>query len=64
MPMTVGETIQAAWMSRSIKVEWLLLETTLRQILKNYKDNHLNPTDALMLVDEAVAAFTKRGNEL
>lgn len=64
------EIIKNQWEIKSIKMDWLKMESTLRDILTCYKNSqNTNPepmsaVEALTLIDECVAAFTKRGNVL
>ena len=55
----ITRRINRAWRATDQKIDWLGLETTLRLILR---DASLR-TPELRQVDEAVAAFTRRGNE-
>jgi len=54
--------IKAAWAARSIKMDWEGLENTLRAILANCRVADQN--DTVLQIDDAIAAFTKRGNAL
>ncbi len=64
--------IGAQWDARGRpKMDWLGLEDVLRDILRAYKEGDPGPGEtqtsagqALALVDEALAAWTKRGGVL
>ena len=59
--LTITERIDAAWHERSPDgVEWLGLEDILRRILKKASAEEQN-SPTLRLIDEALAAFTRRG---
>ena len=47
-----------------LKMDWLGLEHTLRLILLAYKREVYDPDSTILLMDEALAAFTRRGHEL
>ncbi len=49
--------INAAWESKSMKMDWLGLEVLLRDILSS----GLEASEKVELAKEAIAAFTKRG---
>ena len=55
----ITRRINRAWRSEDQAIDWLGLENTLRLILKEA----CLRTPELRQVDEAVAAFTRRGNE-
>ncbi len=70
----IRRRIDHAWDIPGYKVDWLQLETTLRSILSEtrrlseeyeYTDTEALEVanEALELVDEAIAAYTKRGHE-
>ncbi len=46
------------------KVDWLLLETRVRTILRAYAREEVSTYKALRLIDENLAALTLRGSEL
>ena len=52
--------IDRQWTVRS-RIDWLSLEQILRGILS---DQSLEPTAKLRLIDEALAAWTKRGHSM
>ena len=54
----ITRRINRAWRATDQKIDWLGLETTLRLILSEASLR----TPELRQVDEAVAAFTRRGN--
>lgn len=54
---TINERIDALWDRPDRKLDWLVLESLLRDILKQHV-----PSPALRQIDEAVAAFTRRGS--
>lgn len=56
------QAIRAANESRSFKLDWMGLENTLREILLQSPVKEQNAT--VRLIDDALAAFTKRGNSL
>ena len=56
------QAIRATAESRSFKLDWMGLENTLRAILETSPREHRNET--LCRIDDALAAFTKRGNAL
>ena len=53
--------IEIVWDFSPIKTDWLGLEHCLRSILR---EKTISPTDALLLIDDAIAAYTGRGNQL
>ena len=56
--MSITERIDVLWDRPSCeKLDWLELEQLLQDILRSYE-----PTPALREVDEAIAAFTRRGS--
>jgi hypothetical protein len=55
----ITRRINRAWRATDQKIDWLGLETTLRLILREASLR----TPELHQIDEAVAAFTRRGNE-
>ena len=55
----ITRRINRAWRATDQKIDWLGLENTLRLILKEASLR----TPELRQVDEAIAAFTRRGNE-
>lgn len=59
---TAATAIKAANESRSAKLDWMGLENTLREILLQSPVKERNAT--VRLIDDALAAFTKRGNSL
>ena len=56
------QAIRAASESRSFKIDWMGLENTLREILLQSPAKDRNTT--VRLIDDALAAFTKRGISL
>ena len=54
-------TLDKVWVSNSTKTDWLGLESMLRAILV---DQSMEQGTALLLIDEAVAAYTGRGSSL
>jgi len=58
----IEAVITAKWNARSHKVDYMHLETLQRDILRLAADGILSPRDALLYIDEAMAAFTRRGN--
>jgi hypothetical protein len=58
----VPQAIRAANENRSFKLDWMGLENTLREILLQSPVRDRNAT--MRLIDDALAAFTKRGNSL
>lgn len=54
----ITKRINRAWDATDRKLDWLGLETTLRLILSEASQR----TPELRQIDEAVAAFTRRGN--
>lgn len=67
--MTTREEIryhlEDVWAKKQRKIDWLGLEHTLRDILRAYKNGgQYDAWEALAGVDEALAAYTGRGNEL
>ena len=59
---TADAAIRAASVGRSFKVDWQGLENTLRAILEKSPHEHRNET--VCMIDDALAAFTKRGNSI
>lgn len=57
------QAIRAASESRSFKVDWMGLENTLRAILEDCREADRN-NHTIRMIDDALAAFTKRGNAL
>jgi hypothetical protein len=55
----ITKRINRAWRASDQKIDWLGLETTLRLIVRDASP----PTPELRQIDEAIAAFTRRGNE-
>lgn len=62
--ITMLSRINAAWDSKSGKTDWSGLEGTIRLALSCYHQGILLSDEALEGIDEALAAFTKRGREL
>lgn len=61
----ISDTINDQWLLPShSKIDWATLETTIRQILREYENDTLDPKLSLALIDEAFAAWTRRGNTL
>lgn len=61
MPMSVAtlqDRIKLAWESRSIKMDWLGLETLIRDV---YDLENVSSDFKLELIRDALAAYTKRG---
>lgn len=56
----VLQAIKAASESRSFKVDWMGFENTLREILRHVPAEQ--QSGSLQMIDDALAAFTKRGN--
>lgn len=73
--MSLEQGIRAQWNKLDdaghFKVDWLALESILREILQRVALDEVYPADdvtryrmALAQMDEAIAAFTGRGEEL
>jgi hypothetical protein len=45
-------------------VQWLKFEIAVREILNGWQQNEARARDCLVLIDEALAAFTPEGHEL
>jgi hypothetical protein len=56
----IMRAINTAWDGESIKVDWLKLETVQRDIFEALKNNEITERHALSLINEAIAAFTRR----
>lgn len=57
--------IALAWIRSSTgKIDWLSLETLVRDILRASNAQLITDKHALLLIDETFAAYTRRGNEL
>lgn len=56
--------IAAKWSNRPLRVDFHGLETILRQILREYRLSRGNANAVLQMMDDAIAAWTGRGNEL
>ena len=54
------DLIEAAWSSHG-KMDWLALEGCLRDLL--HEAERYDAVETLSLINEAVAAFTRRGHE-
>lgn len=48
----------------SFKMGWLLLEQEMRQVLRDYRHGEFPAQEAVLLIDEYIAARTLRGSEL
>jgi hypothetical protein len=55
----ITDAIYTAWAGYSQVVDWKQLETTICHILQL---GNAKPEEKLWLIDEAMAAFTKRGH--
>jgi hypothetical protein len=56
--------ISREWEGGGRKVNWQELETIIRAVLRHANKGSIRDGDALVLIDEAIAAYTRRGNEL
>lgn len=56
MGKSIRDRIEAHWDAKSMKMDWLGLEQILQDILRE-----ANPTPTLLLIDEAIGAYTRRG---
>jgi len=60
--------IENAWNVKEprlrVFMNWSGLEDCIRQLLRDYKNELRDPDSCLTLIDDAVAAFTRRGYEL
>jgi hypothetical protein len=45
-------------------MDWLGLESTIRDILRLVSQGRIEDRTAFILIDDAMAAYTRRGNEL
>lgn len=65
-PEEIRAEIQREWDKKvHIVVDWLALENTIRDALRLCAEGDpAFATVAIELIDDAVAAFTRRGNEL
>lgn len=57
---SIRGTIASQYKIKHPKMNWLALEQCLRQILKSVPENSIN--DYVLLIDDALAAFTRRGH--
>jgi hypothetical protein len=57
----IKRAIDAAW-EGSARMDWLGLETIQRDIFDALKNDEITERRALCLINEAIAAFTKRGH--
>jgi hypothetical protein len=57
--------LEDRWKQKGMqKIEWLVLEAVLRQILRMLAEGKLSEKWAIEYMDEAIAAHTGRGHEL
>ena len=72
MDEKIAERIALQWSTKGMKVDWLALETILRDILRGYRGaaevcpSHQPEAARIALgrIDEALGAWTRRGQEL
>lgn len=57
----IQNKIKAAWQDSDPTVKWHQLELIQRDIIRTWRNNRVHSDDAIDLLDEALAAFTKRG---
>lgn len=65
----VLNTIEAQWDNDThrrsgARMDWIGMESLLRNIIRLYRYGRADGDEAISLVDDAMAAFTRRGNEL
>lgn len=61
---TIELAIEARWQVDSPLMQWNAMEGVLRSILKRVQAESISHMHAIALIDEAIAAFTRRGNEI
>jgi len=62
-----NEKINKQWKkfpNRITRIKWSQLEQDLRTVLKSYKTKHITSKEAVILIDNYIAAHTFRGYEL
>lgn len=58
---SAADAIIAEWnIERHQQMDWLGMENVLRNILRNYSTE----PDCIAIIDDCIAAFTRRGHEL
>lgn len=63
-PALLKDVVEQQWTGRALTVNWLELEQVHRTILHEYKNGRFTAEQALKWMDEAIAAYTRRGNVL
>lgn len=61
---SIQSAIEAEWKEESGRMDWLGMEQLIRLTLRAFRVNELKPNEIINKIDEIVAVFTKRGNEL
>lgn len=58
---THRERLEYAWNVRARKVDWIGLESAIRDVYADRREGRLTDAEALDLISEYVGAFTRRG---
>jgi len=58
----IQRALDKAWQTRSPKMEWLMMETVQRDVFDALKADEITERQALSLINDSIAAFTRRGH--